>query len=64
MQSPRAVSALKRFTAIELRDEEDGQDLLEYGLLAALIALVALGAVTTVGRTVYDVFWSAIAGAF
>jgi Flp pilus assembly pilin Flp len=42
---------------------EDGQDLLEYGMLAALIALVALGAVQSVGNTINTVFWSAIAAA-
>jgi Flp pilus assembly pilin Flp len=40
---------------------EDGQDLLEYALLCALIALVALGAVQTVGNTINSVFWQAIA---
>ena len=40
---------------------EEGQDLLEYGLLAALIALVAFGAVTTVGNTIQTVFWDVIA---
>ena len=64
MQSPRAVAVLRKFTDIGLRRSEDGQDLLEYGLLAALIALVAIGAVATVGRTVMTVFWSAIAAAF
>ncbi|NUR56927.1 MAG: Flp family type IVb pilin [Acidobacteria bacterium] len=43
---------------------DDGQDLLEYGLLVALIALVALGAVTTVGQTIYTVFWQSIASNF
>ena len=41
---------------------EDGQDLLEYALLVALIVLVAIGAVTAVGQTIYDVFWKGIAG--
>ena len=45
-------------------NQEDGQDLLEYGLLVALIALVALGAVTTVGQTIYTVFWQSIASNF
>ena len=39
---------------------DDGQDLIEYGLLMALIALVAMGAVGTVGSTIYNVFWQAI----
>lgn len=46
-----------------LTREENGQDLLEYGLLMALIAIVALGAVSAVGRTINDVFWAAIAAA-
>ncbi|HEX7085239.1 MAG TPA: hypothetical protein VF198_02665 [Vicinamibacterales bacterium] len=41
----------------------DGQDLLEYGLLCALIALVAVGAVTTVGTTINEVLWEVIAAA-
>ena len=40
---------------------DDGQDLIEYGLLVALIAVVAMGAVGTVGSTIYNVFWRAIA---
>ncbi len=64
MQSPRAVAVLRKFTGIGLRESEDGQDLLEYGLLAALIAIVALGAVAAVGQTISTVFWSAIAAAF
>ena len=44
-------------------NKEDGQDLLEYGLLAALIALIALGAVTQVGNVINTVFWTAIAAA-
>jgi Flp pilus assembly pilin Flp len=41
--------------------QDDGQDLLEYALLVALISLAAIGAVTTVGQTVSGVFWDAIA---
>jgi len=40
---------------------EEGQDLLEYALLVALIVLVAVGAVTTVGATIKTVVWNAIA---
>ena len=47
-------------TAGRLLRQDDGQDLIEYGLLMALIALVAMGAVGTVGSTIYNVFWSAI----
>jgi Flp pilus assembly pilin Flp len=34
---------------------------MEYALVAALISLVALGAVTQVGTTVRDLFWNVIA---
>ncbi len=37
---------------------EDGQDLLEYALLVALIALVAIGAVTAAGGSVQTIFQS------
>jgi Flp pilus assembly pilin Flp len=47
---------LRRF----LRDER-GQDLIEYALLVGLVALVAVSAVTQVGQTIKDVFWSVIA---
>jgi Flp pilus assembly pilin Flp len=39
---------------------DEGQDLLEYGVLASLIALVALGAVTMLGDQLNRVFWQAI----
>jgi Flp pilus assembly pilin Flp len=38
----------------------EGQDLLEYGVLAALIAMVALGAVGLLGDHLNRVFWQAI----
>lgn len=53
-----ALSIIQRF-----RRGEEGQDLLEYGLLAALIAIFALGAVAGLGNTIMNVFWSAIAAA-
>ncbi len=43
-----------------LARETDGQDLLEYGLLACLIAVVVLAGISAVGNTVYTVFWSSI----
>jgi Flp pilus assembly pilin Flp len=63
MQSPTAVLALKRISVARFRRSEDGQDLLEYGMLAALIAILAIGAVSFVGNTIQTVFWSAIAAA-
>jgi Flp pilus assembly pilin Flp len=45
----------------ELARRDDGQDLLEYAMLCALIALVAFAAVSQVGNTINTVFWQAIA---
>ena len=59
-----AVAPLKRITNARLRWSEDGQDLLEYGLLMALIAIIAMGAVASVGQTINAVFWDAIAASF
>ena len=48
-------------TAIErLVHRDEGQDLIEYGLLVALIALVAVAGVTSAGKAVFDVFWQNI----
>ena len=41
---------------------DDGQDIIEYALLAGLIALVAVGAITTAGSEVNDI-WTDITGA-
>jgi Flp pilus assembly pilin Flp len=43
-----------------LVDGDHGQDLIEYGLLAALVVIVAIVGVSTVGNTIYTVFWSGI----
>ena len=62
MQSPVAVAALKSLAGTSrFRRSEDGQDLLEYALLVALIALIAIGAVQLAGESVQEIF-SAIAG--
>jgi Flp pilus assembly pilin Flp len=42
---------------------DDGQDLIEYAMLCALIALVALGAVTQVGNVINQALWQVIAAA-
>ena len=39
---------------------DDGQDLLEYGLLVGADCVVAMAGVTTLGNTIYTVFWSGI----
>lgn len=43
-----------------LMRRNDGQDLLEYGLLAALIAVAAMVSVAALGETIYTVFWRSI----
>jgi Flp pilus assembly pilin Flp len=40
-----------------LAQSADGQDLLEYGLLAALIAVVVMAGISALGNTIFDVFW-------
>jgi Flp pilus assembly pilin Flp len=42
---------------------DTGQDLVEYALLASLIAVVAFSAVSQVGNTINTVFWQAISSA-
>ena len=62
--TPRAVSHVGRDSQLRrLFVETDGQDLVEYALLASLIAMVAFAAVSEVGNTINTVFWSAIASA-
>jgi pilus assembly protein Flp/PilA len=39
-----------------IRRNDEGQDLLEYALLVALIAIVAVGAVTAAGTQVSNIF--------
>ena len=41
-----------------------GQDLMEYGMLAALIAVVAVTAVTILGTQIRDVLWRTIVNNF
>jgi Flp pilus assembly pilin Flp len=48
----------------DLVRRDDGQDLLEYGLLVVLIAIVVMAGMTSVGKTVMDVFWQPIAQNF
>jgi Flp pilus assembly pilin Flp len=53
---------MDRFKAMRrLVGEDGGQDLLEYAMLGTLIAVVAVGAVTTLGMTINEVLWKVIA---
>ena len=56
------VRALRRLVSLSSADR--GQDLLEYAMLAALISLVAVGAVSTLGQTINEVMWEVIAAQF
>jgi len=51
-----ALSLITRLQSIVRREE--GQDLLEYALLVALIALVCVGAITLAGSNVNTIFGS------
>jgi pilus assembly protein Flp/PilA len=44
-----------------LEKDEDGQTMIEYGLIVALISIVAILTLTTVGGNIQDVF-NSIAG--
>jgi Flp pilus assembly pilin Flp len=61
MPSSNAIAAAVRRAIRGFLRTEEGQDLLEYGLLVTLIAIVALGAVSTLGQTIFTVFWKTIA---
>jgi Flp pilus assembly pilin Flp len=43
---------------------ESGQNLIEYGMLAALIVLIAIGAVTAAGGQVHAALWEPTAASF
>ena len=50
MTSPFAFVLARVAATRRLVHQQDGQDLLEYGLLMALIAIIAMGAVSSVGN--------------
>ena len=53
---------LKLYTRFQtLTASEEGQDLLEYALLVALIAIVAIGAVTAAGLKIDEIFDDVVA---
>ena len=45
---------------VRLAGAEEGQDLVEYGILAALIAVVVMAGVATLGQTINTVLWQTI----
>ena len=56
MMTTICSAMLRRF-----RRDDSAQDLIEYALLVGLVALVAVGAVSQVGQTILNVFWTVIA---
>ena len=52
----RVLAVVGRFV-----ERDKGQDLLEYGLLVALITLITVASVTAIGKTIGSVFWGYIA---
>ena len=58
------LHVLGRETLSRFTRADEGQDLLEYGFLAALISIFAVGAVTLLGQQLDRVFWQTIATNF
>jgi len=61
-EGPMVSMSIRSIRRLTKRD--DGQDLLEYGLLATLIAVFAVAAVRLVGQQISDVLWATIANNF
>jgi Flp pilus assembly pilin Flp len=51
---------MHRIASALLRDDR-GQDLVEYGLVVAVISTVVILVMTQVGTTILNTFWSVIA---
>jgi Flp pilus assembly pilin Flp len=51
-----AMNLITRIRKLLRKNNDSGQDLLEYALLVALIALVAVGAITLTGTKASDIF--------
>ena len=64
MQQAVAVLEMTLTTLRQRVGAEQGQDLLEYGLLAALISMFLVGIVTTLGQTINNSFWQLIVKGF
>jgi len=61
MKRCRMQRALAAWAAVaRLVGRDEGQDLVEYGILAALIAVVVMAGVATLGQTINTVLWQAI----
>ena len=56
MEMLRSLPMRAYLAALALRDREEGQALVEYALLLALIAVVSIGILTTLGGNVSKIF--------
>jgi pilus assembly protein Flp/PilA len=52
----RSLPMRAYLAAVALRDREEGQALVEYALLLALIAVVSIGILTALGQNVSHIF--------
>lgn len=52
----RLMSVVRTAQLRRLQAEEDGQTLVEYGLIIGLLSIVAIGAITLLGGTVTGLF--------
>ena len=52
----RSLPMRAYLAGVALRDREEGQALVEYALLLALIAVVSIGILTTLGTSVSSIF--------
>jgi pilus assembly protein Flp/PilA len=55
------LSMIAKLDSSFVREDEEGQTMIEYGLIVALISIVAILTLTTVGGNIQDVF-NSIAG--
>ena len=56
MEMLRSLPIRAYLAVVALRDREEGQALVEYALLLALIAVVSIGILTTLGKSVSSIF--------
>ena len=56
MEMLRSLPMRAYLAVVALRDREEGQALVEYALLLALIAVVSIGILTTLGTSVSSIF--------
>ena len=56
MEKFRLLPMRAYLAVVALRDREEGQALVEYALLLALIAVVSIGILTTLGQGVSGIF--------